>query len=293
MTCDSVDISFRTESSDSNSTNVLEDSCGDGSLLEGLDSIHVLTDSIVRNNCQNQSNNTGRSMASSVLNLNLPTYRSTYYTPSVEDDPRPTYRRRKHYTHDPDDMGVIVYDYSPINEKILDMLKENGYTITGLLGRSRSDVFLAVKDGKEYAVVMNEAPENNVYDSLISKPSPYLATVYFYQTVGTTRVIVEERATQTLAQYCKSIQDTTDASVKADLIRAVYIWNMNASLDLFKRSLVYTDCTLDNVALFPSEEGRYNLKYIDLDSLQVPALEDGLCQMYACILDDMLSLLFN
>lgn len=212
-----------------------------------------------------------------------------YYMEVPSEDSHPTCRRTYYMSRD-----GAVEQYLPISTDITKFLAKHGYTITGLLGRSSADVFLAVKDGKEYAVVMCDTPPNKgagaIYKSLVGKTNPYLATVYLYQVIGSTTVVVEEKAIMTLAQLCRQMKSISTPD-KLNLIRGAYAWSVDVSSYLAEEEMLcHNDSNLDNIAVF-EENGQHRLKYIDLDSLRPYTVDNYALESWNLLL--MVSLLFD
>lgn len=216
-----------------------------------------------------------------------------YHVPSVdtEIDSHPLCRH-KTCVEIQDGKYIAKTKYFPIEEEITAFLQSHGYTITGLLARSGADVFTAVKEGKEYAVVLNnqaEASTEDMYDSLVGETLPHLANVYLHQVIGITSVLVEEKAVVTLEQYCRQIVDKNPAD-KVAFVRLVYAWSITAEGRMEKEGLAHTDPTISNVGLF-EEDGQFKLKYIDLASL-VQFTDMGYT-LSSFEMDAMLSILFD
>lgn len=198
--------------------------------------------------------------------------------------------RHKPYLATEDGKLVVKDQYYSISEEITTFLQENGYTITGLIARSSADVFTAVKDDKEYAVVMlyQSEDKSGIYNSLVGKTIPCLAKVYLHQAVGDTTVLVEEKAIMTLEQYCHQIRDKNPIE-KVSFVRGAYAWSCEADDRLNKSGLTHIDPNIGNIAIF-EEDGKYQLKYIDLESL-VPFTDTGYT-ISSFDMDMMMSILF-
>lgn len=129
-----------------------------------------------------------------------------------------------------------------------------------------------------------------IYDSLVGTTNPYLTTVYLHRIVGNTSILIEEKAVQTVGQFCEQIKNA-DPLDKINFVRGVYSWSGDAAMQLSDDlKLAHIDGNPDNIAIF-EVNGQYRLKYIDLDSLVRST--DTIYTITSFDMDVMMSILFD
>lgn len=187
--------------------------------------------------------------------FNLPMKNYFYGDRDSLPDPYPTYRK-------------VGKKYYPISEEISRDLKKNGYSITGLINRSRVDVFSGTSSQHgEVAILIGPQNKSSIYSNLINVDTGITATIHYYKIFGDTEVLVEEKALITIDDFCRTIADQHYLS-KINLVRGLYDW-VNDSGDILreKYSLVYIDNNPGNIAIF-QDGHKFKIKWIDLDSLE-------------------------